>query len=347
MTVTNQNVRLIDVAERANVSRSSVAQVLLATGGKNVHVGKETSIRIRKAAKELNYRPNMAARQLKGMRSHVIGVIIDSYAPKISFDRLSEMERQAAQSGYRFMVGQSHGEIDRLEGYAQDFASRGIDGLICISHEYPRQTKRVENIFSVFDNVVFIGKPQIRNEDLSFITVDVADGIYQGCDYLIKQSRENIGLLLWSSGSSTMKERLSGYRRALRLNDLNINEDLVRYIGTSETCSLDDIKSPVQDLTQNGHADAIVAVNDKVALMTIRSLENMGLRVPEDVAVLGFDNIELAELCRPALTTIDQQSKELSQTAVKMLVNLIEGKKTSVKERQKIIKPKLIVRQSA
>lgn len=340
-------VRLVDIARKVGVSHVAAGAVLLGSGKNSVRVGKETSEKIRRVAREMNYQPNMAARQLKGMRSNVIGVIIDSYAPKIFFDRLSEMERQAAQSGYRFMVGQSHGEIDRLEAYAQDFASRGIDGLICISHDYPRQTKQVKDIFAVFNNVVFIGKPKIKNEDISFIAVDVADGVYQGCDYLIKQSRKNIGLLLWSSGASTMKERLSGYRRALRLNDLNVNKNLIRYIGTSETCSIDDIKPFVQDLVKNDHADAIVAVNDKVALMTIRCLENMGLRIPEDVAVLGFDNIELAELCKPALTTVDQQSKELSQTAVKMLVNLIEGKESSVEERQKIIKPKLIVRQSA
>lgn len=347
MVTVNSNARLIDVAKRAKVSRSSVAQVLLSTGGKNVRVGKATSERIRRAAKEMNYHPNTIARQLKGMRSNVIGVIIDSYAPKIAFDRLSEMERQAARQGYRFMVGQSHGEIDRLESYAQDFASRGIDGVICISHEYPRQARRVENIFAAFDNVVFIGKPVIENEGVSFVTVDIADGIFQGCEYLIKNSRKNIGLLLWSSGSSAMEERLSGYLRAMRTSEVNVNENLIRYMGMPDEFGIDYIHPFVQELVNDHDADAVVAVNDRVALMTIRCLERMGLRMPQDVAVIGFDNIELAELCKPALTTVDQQSKELSQRAVRMLVEMIEGDELLPEDRQKIIKPQLVVRQSA
>ncbi len=347
MSGIGSNVRLIDVAKRANVSRSSVAQVLLATGGKTVRVSEKTAKRILQAAKELNYYPNTIARQLKGIRSNVIGVIIDSLAPQIAFDRLSEMERQAAKQGYRFMVGQSHGEIERLKGYAQDFSSRGIDGVICISHEYPRQGKYIEEIFAAFDNVVFIGKPVIANDDISFVAVDTSDGIYQACEYLIRNSRKNIGMLLWSSGSSAMEGRLSGYLRAMRMHGISVNENLIRYMGLSDEVSIDYLKPFVRELVEEHHADAIVAVNDKVALMTIRCLEKMGVRIPQDVSVVGFDNIELAELCRPALTTVDQRSKELSQTAVSMLIDLIEGNKQPIKDRQKIIKPRLIIRQSA
>ena len=343
----NSNVRLIDVAKMANVSRSSVAQVLLASAGKNVGVGKKTAERIRRVAKDLNYRPNMAARQLKGIRSNIIGVIIDSYAPQIFFNRLSEMERHAAQLGYRFMIGQSHGEIDMLKNYAQDFLSYGIDGVICISHEYPEKEQKFEEIFSGFANVVYIGKPEIKNKEFAFVTVDIADGIYQGVDYLFKQSREKIGLLLWSSGTSNMKSRLSGYERAIQMNGGTVDYHLVRYIKMSDGAEFDFVNQFVHELVDKHNVDAIVAADDRVAVMAIRCLEDMGVNVPQNVAVIGVDNIELSRLCRPALTTVDQRNSELSQITVSILIDLIQGKQLPADERQVMIKPKLIIRESA
>lgn len=347
MLKNKKRVTLLDVAKLAKVSRSSVCQVLLSTGGKNVVVGKETAERIRKAAKELNYQPNTIARQLKGMKSNVIGVVIDSCAPEIDFSRLSEMERQAARRGYKFMIGQSHGEIERLEEYAADFSSRGVDGVICISHRYPGKSKRVESVFSRFSNLVFIGKSETNSNDNSFVSIDLADGICQACDYLRQQSRKNIGMLLLSSGSSAMEERLTGYCRALQLNKANINKELIQYIGEPDELSIDHIKPSLQRMIDNGQANAILATNDKVALVTMRCLESMGMRVPHDVAVIGCDNLDFAEFSKPALTTIDQCITELSHTTVNILVDLIEGKKLPVEDRQKVIKPKLVVRESA
>ena len=162
-------VRLVDVAKRVGVSHAAVSSVLSVNRKGSIRVGKATSENIRRVAREMDYQPNIAARQLKGKRSHIVGVIIDSYAPQIAFDRLSEIEQSLNRYGYRLMVGQSHGDIKHLQQYAADFLSHGVDGVVCISHDYPDSGAKVAGIYSRFKNIVFIGKPSGQEDKKCYI----------------------------------------------------------------------------------------------------------------------------------------------------------------------------------
>ena len=347
-------IRLIDIAKKVGVSQVTAGAVLLGSGKGSVRVSKKTSDKIRRVARQMNYQPNIAARQLKGKRSKLIGVIIDSYAPQISFDRLSSMERAANRRGYRFMIGQSHGEIERIREYASDFLARGVDGVICVSHNYPDSGADIAKIYSQFKNVVFIEKPAITSKSVCYVEVDIVDGIGQAFSRLLSTNKLPVGLLLADLSFNKSKERKEGFIQAHKKAGIEYNDNLIYVIGELG----DDIVSErfddaVEHWMFKHKLKSIIALNDIFAIHIINALMRKGLSVPNDVAVIGCDNIKFASMFNPALTTIDQKQDKLSSIAVDMLVDMIEDDndkdngRGKYKNRQIVIKPELIIRQSA
>lgn len=341
----SQPVRLIDIAQQAKVSRSVVSQVLLKTGG-NIRVSDITADRIRKVAHDLNYRPNIVARTLAGKSSNMIGVLLDTHAPLSYYELLLHMERIAAEKGYRFMVAQAHDDADRFMAYAEDFACRGIDGAICISHRY-NKGEQIARAYAQLKHVVFYHEPMAESKDMCFVQLDHAAGIRDATRYLLDQGRQRIGMLLLSTGSAPMKARLDGYESACSLADMQVDPELIRYIGKPTEVTPACLYGPVMELARTHRADAILATNDSIASMVIRLLVDAGLRVPQDVAVIGHDNLEWAELMYPRLTTIDPQNELVGGYMMQMLIDMIEGRQIQPDDRHRYVTPQLVVRESA
>ena len=213
--LSTKTVRLIDVAQYAGVSRSAVASVLLGSAGKGVRVSEETSCRIREAARKLDYRPNAVAQTLAGKRSYIIGAIIDRYAPIPSYTKLSEMENQAAKLGYRFMVGQTHGEYELYKKYASDFVSHGVDGIICLSHNYPDTGSAIFQFLSKFKNIVFVEKPMEIDNNTCFVEVDIADGVRQSIEHLYHRGKKRIGILSMDDLYAATQSTFNAYHQTL------------------------------------------------------------------------------------------------------------------------------------
>ena len=343
VSVSGRPARLVDVARAVGVSRTTVGRVLLGSGKKNVRVGTKTMQAVRRAAKKLDYQPNAAARQLAGKRSGVIGVVIDSCVGEIQFNRLSILERQAAGEGFRFMLGQSHDEPERIQAYVQDFASRGVDGVICISHEYPGSAGRVASMLSELPNVVFIGRPALAGA--TYVEVDTADGVGQSVRYLLSRGRSRIGLMLSNTAYGSMVRRKQGYVQELRAHGAQVNENLVWSANQDSQPTDGAMQRAIDALVVGQKADAIQASNDAWAILLVKRLKQRGYRVPDDVAVVGCDNIEMSLLCEPELTTIDQSNQALCQRVMAILFDLINGKAS--RGIAETIRPKLIVRESA
>lgn len=328
----------------------AVSKALFGKGGTTTKVSEETARRVREVAKKLGYEPNVIAQQLAGKRSNVIGVIIDTYAPEIAYHRLSYMERCAASHGYRFMVGQSHDDVERVMGYISDFATRGIDGVICLSHDYPQGGKEIAAaVSSRLKNVVFISRPALLSSDACFVEVDVKDGIGQAVDHLVRRSRRRIGMLLWSSQSTAFLRRKAGYVEALTRHGLPVHDDFIGLFDMMDgkINNEEQVESAVRALVIDLKVDAILAVNDMTAFRVINCLKRLNYRVPEQVAVIGYDDSDFAPLYCPALTTINQRNADVAKAAVELLIAMIEGREISADQKQVLIKPKLVIRDSA
>ena len=340
-----KQVRLIDIATKAGVSKVTVAKVLHKTGGSNARVSKETAEKIRGIAAEMKYIPNNAARQLSGKKNNIIGVVIDSFAPEIHFKRLSLIELYAAEKGFKLMVGQAHNDTKRILSYARDFAAYRLDGVLCMAHSYPEDASAIVQEFNSLLKTVFIGAPASANFDVSYVQADIRKGVLKAFNHLSERGCKNISLLLVEDkyANKSMSERESGFFEALKRNNIPLEKATIEKVSLEKPLSPESLLPHLEYLVKTKKADAIIASNDTIAAMIIKCFAKMGIKVPEDVKIVGYDNIEISSLMMPSITTLDQNSHLIAKEAVNMLIDMINGSKI---KRKVIIDPSLIVRES-
>ena len=337
-------VTLVDVAVRAGVSRTTAGKVLLETGGEHVRVGPEARRRVLAAARALGYRPNLAAQQLRGGRSRTLGVLMDTVNAPVMNDRLAALERAAAARGYRLLVGQSHGDAATAADYLDDFSRRGADGLICLFDVTDALRARLAPLFEGRADAVFHGRP--LHAAGACVRVDTVAGVRRLVAHLQARGRRRIGMVLWNATDEMVRLRIAGYREALERSGAAADEAL---IWTARTASVQPsaaiIDRALDALVAGQGADALVASNDLWAARLIQRLKARGLDVPRDVAVTGWDNLELCTIVEPHLTSIDQRHDAYAAAALKLA---LEAPPADVPSgtRTETIEPRLMVRGS-
>ncbi len=338
MSESGTRVRLIDVAERAKVSRGAVARVLLGTGAGRVRVSEEKAALIKRLAEEMGFAPDNSAQMLKGKKSKIIGVLIDSYAPQSQFHILGAIEEVLRQKGYRILVGQTHDNYENLKLYISDFTSRRVDGIICLAHGY-REFDTI-NDFKNFQHVVFVGEP--RGENVSYVAIDTKSGVRKIVRHLLGTGRKRIGHFLLNSGSIAHMRRLDGYREELESNSIVFDEKLI--FNASRPIDESDYMEVIDKLVVQQKVDAIIANNDMWGVMLIKYLQMRGIDVPGQVAVAGWDNQDIVNVSTPKLTSVDIDSNAQGKAIADMLIDKIE--KNEHTHKQIIIEPELIIRKS-
>ncbi len=341
-----RGVTLSDVAEKAGVSRTAAAKVLLGTGGDHVRVGKHAARRIRKASAELSYQPNRAAQQLRGANTHMLGVLMDTVNAPIMNDRLAAIEREAYARGYRLLIGQLHGDQEALRAYLADFDSRGVDAVLCLFDVTRGRGERLTPFLGHRRGVVLHGKPLTTNGFC--VRVDTGAAIAMLIAHLLSTGRERIGLQLEGMTDELMAIRRNAYTEAMEHNGQTVDPALIwttRYLQSRPDS--DTVDETIKRLHEQAGADAIVACNDIWAARLIQGLKTRGIRVPDDVAVTGYDNLDLATVIEPSLTTIDQQHDRYAAATLDMLTAIAAGTTAKLpREHTVSIPPKLIIRQS-
>lgn len=343
---TNPPPTLTSVAKLAKVSRMAAARVLLGTGKGRVRVGRDTAERIHKAARKLDYRPNLVAQQLAGKSSNLIGVVIDSFAPSVHYSILALIERGFAAKGYRLMIGQVHGELDSIAAYVDDFQGRGVEAAVFMSHRYPDISEEAARLFQRLNHVVCLEPPDWGTTP--YVAVDIATGIKQAVEHLKATGRSRIGMGLPSLLYPAAQARRRAYLEALYGSNDTPDESLLWLGDGLGTPARDQADRVVDHLVVNGKADAIIAANDIWAVWIIKALKRRNIRVPEDVAVIGFDNIDVAEMVDPELTTIDPDTPQVARQIVDMTCAQLDPESRVSGEDAPciVVTPRLVVRQS-
>ncbi len=347
MSRTN-TIRLVDVAQAVGVSSVAAGSVLLGSGKGSVRVGKATSEKIRRVAREMGYRPNTAARQLKGEKSKTIGVLIDSHAPVVTSERVAGIERACMQRGYRLIFGQAHNDLEVFKRYIDDFVSRGVEGLICASHDY-EQADVIPNLLADIPCVLFLCRPKDL-EACTYIEVDLADGIAQAVKHLVKKKKNRIGMISINPASRTTHQRIEGFNAAIEAKQIPRLNGQIEVLKSKDMreISTHEISEIVLKMVKIQNINSIICSNDIIAGHVIRACKQAEINVPKDLAVIGCDNSDFSVIIDPSLTTIDQNVKKFSQEAANMIFESIENGFEPVKESRGIlIKPRLVVRGSA
>ncbi|WP_437186839.1 LacI family DNA-binding transcriptional regulator [Planctomicrobium sp. SH668] len=344
MSTDQTKVRLVDIARKAGVSRAAVGHVLNHSGADNVRVSQDTRERILKIAREMNYRPNRAAQQLRGRPTKMLGVILNTVNTSVFSARLSAIEIEAHRRGYRMVIGQVHGSADEIRGYLDDFLDRGIDGVLCLFDVMNETRSELAPVFENRQGIVWHASPVLSSQP--YVRVDTASAIRQIMDHLIAQGRRRIGLELWSESDQLMSVRQEAWKEAHRAHGLEIDEKLI-WIGAerSQLPTRSIVENCIQQLVLQNGADAIVASNDEWAASVVQGLRRHGKRVPEDVAVTGYDNLPLCEIIEPSMTSIDQSHAEYATAALDLIEYSLRNPNAETPE-IRVIQPKLVIRES-
>jgi DNA-binding LacI/PurR family transcriptional regulator len=350
-----ENVTAAQIAERLSLSRTTVALVLSGRGKAN-RIAESTEERVLDAAKAMDYRPNAAARQLVGKRGNAVGVLVTSEL-MVDLRLIEAMEIIAAERGIRFIVGHAVGSTERVKDYLGDFRARGVDGLFSFFHHHPKHREAILPSLLSFDRVVYYERPIGLSARLASKVCYVAPDFHEvgrlGTQHLVDRGRRRIALVLREADIPYAIARREAYQAVLRHSGRKVDPDLI-WVMTDRTGqhwlqppTLDLASIVVEDLVVKAGADAIIAVNDLYAACLVSALHKRGIRVPDDVAVIGCDNLEFGQFIDPPLTTVDLRLADLAQALMRMMLNLLDGQAIPKESRAVLVRPELAVRESS
>ena len=337
-------VRLIDIARQAGVSAITVSKVLHNRNGNNTRVSTATAERVREIATRLNYRPNLAARQLAGDRPRLIGGILDASPNETSLRRLIAMEQLISAHGYHLLVGYAHDNLTRIMEHINDFQGRGVDGVACLAHTYPEFGGKILDALQVFPNCVLVEKP-VKPVNLPYVTLDFVRAGYLITKHLLSLGRRRIAFLASSRGYQNVREELAGYRQAL--DEFGVAPiPALDYAQTgNELWELPGLRRALRHFAPT-HPDAVIALNDGAAMRVIREYWEHGIRVPDDIAVVSMDSWSAGGSCIPGITAIDLKAPEIGAAVVRMLLGKIAHPRSGTEEENQLLQPQLVIRES-
>ncbi len=338
---TGGRVRIVDIAREAGVSVTAANKVL-SGGSSNIRVGREKADRIRAIAKRLDYRPNIIARTLVGGKSKIIGVHVDSMAPFTYFRILAGLEHELSARGYRTMIAESHDSIDNIREAYNTFMQYGADGIIMLSHNYPALNDQERNRLVNLVNTVYIGKPCA--DKAAFVHVDFAAGIEAAVKHLLERGKKRLGLVIPDPAIYTIALRLEGFQRTVAEASGKIECAEVHILDSLDPAA--SIPAVLEKFIRPNKINGLIMTNDTMATFMMRTFVRHGIRIPEEVAVIGQDNMDYTAGLTPSLTTLDENSGQTARNAVELLMLQIAGKLDKVNS-FRVVTPTLIVRESA
>lgn len=331
-------IRIVDIAERANVSPGTVSKIL-----KGTYIGSEkTKEHVLKIAKELGYTPNIIASSLKSRKSRTIALIV----PEISIPFFPELSRGvediAKENEYNMILCSSNGDSIQEVKLLESLERRWVDGIIFSRITDNTFKERIPALLANKVKMVFVDRvPKENKLPIAIVEIDNEKAAYDAVRVLIELGHNSIACITGPLNTRIAQQRLEGYKRALLENNLPIKDELI----VEGTFKLDSGFRGVNILLERDiNFTAIFACNDLMAVGAIKALKKRGLSVPENVSVIGFDGIPLCEYIEPALTTVAQPIYEMGRTAAVLLFESI--KKGTIPKDHIILDTKIEVRES-
>lgn len=323
-----------DVAKEAGVSIATVSRVL-----NDVDVvNEETKKKVQEAIKKLGYRPNIVARSLKTQRTKTIGILVPDISSQFYPEVVRGAEDVANIYDYNIMLCNSDLDIEKEKEYLRVLKEKMVDGVIYMSSSLKPEILELINELSL---VTVLVETKDENGLLPSVTIDSLQAAYEGTKYLIDKGNKKIGYIGVPKDSfNAWSMRYEGYEKALKESGLEVNENLV-YLHDLRTKSGYDA---VDTMVQHGGVDAIFCASDELAMGAINALREKGIKVPDDVDVVGFNDIYTASIFYPKLTTISQPMYDMGSVAMRMLIKLVT--KQNLDEKHFVLPHALVERDS-
>ncbi len=331
------DVTIKDIAEKAKVSYASVSRALNGKKG----VSEETKTRILAIAEKMEYHPNELARGLVKKQTSTLGLLIPDITNPFYPALARGVEEQATRRGYSVFLCNTNYDVKNELKYIRVLSEKRVDGLIVAPGS--SEIELLEHQSGRGLPFIYVSNaPKITEH--GFVVVDNVRGGFVATKYLIESGYESIGFIGGDEETIVGKERLEGFKDAFLSYGMEANQDHIKLCGYRQQSGYDLICEMIQN--QN-YPRAIFAVNDFIALGLLHGARKMGLAVPENIAIVGFDDIPFASMEEIQLTTIHQPQYEMGSMAVDLLLDLIEEDPQKARMKKITLEPELIIRETA
>lgn len=312
-------VRMKDVADVAGVSRMAASAVLMGTGNGRIRVSEETAEAIRKAAADLGYRPNIAAQQLAGKRSNVVALVVRDTRNFLTQKVSAELQREAEELGLRLLSVGSYPKLDGFNRALQDLDAGWVDGVIYLAYENEEQWSEVGRQFQSRQRVLTVlDDPCI--EGIGHVSSDVRTGAAETIEHLISTGRKRICLITEQRDTIAINQRIEVYREELAKHGIDFGDDKI-VVDTKGWLVNDPTTFPKFDkicrhFLDDHQADAIICDSDFNSVAICRSLRRLNVTIPDDVAVIGWGDLQFSSLLDPPLTTVEHDLPGILKAAI-------------------------------
>ena len=323
-----------EVARVAGVSVATVSRVL----NKNLNVKPKLRQKVLDAIQELNYQPSGIARNMRNQSARVIGLIITDIQNPFFTSLVRSVEDVAHQNHYTILLCNSDEDTEKEQLYFEVLSQERVAGVILV----PSTSLSNKKIFKYKFPIVLVDR-FVKDLDADSVTIDNELGAYEAVSHLIKLGHSRIGIVYAPTNVSTALGRYTGYKQALQENNIAFEDELTQ---------MGDFKEQGGYIAANKLLDlsipptAIFSTNNLMTLGVLKAIHERGLKIPEDISIVGFDDMPWLSFFTPPLTAVRQPIYEIGKIAAELLLERLKGKATG--QYQKIVlKPELIVRGSS
>lgn len=325
--------KMDDVAKLADVSTATVSRVLT----KPSMVSKKTREKVLAAIEELNYQPHVVARQFRTRETKIIMVVVPDITSAFFAGVLRGIEHYAVKNNYQVILADTENDPEREREYISLLYQKQVDGMILLT---ARSNQR--ELAHIAENYpVVLACEYMDGLNIPTVSIDNISSARKAIQHLIDLGHNRIAHITGPMDVILSRDRLRGFQQALINNDIDSNP---LYIQEGDFSIKSGYNQMLKLISLEVPPSAVFVFNDEMAIGAVNAIKESGLNVPEDIAVVGFDNIEMASIFTPHLTTIDQPKYEIGTKAMELLLKLI--RKETFSKKKYVLDNQLIVRQS-
>lgn len=329
-----------EIARVLNINSSTVSRAL----NNSSRVTQKTKEKVLAKAKELGYERNLLASNLRRNRTNTIGVVVPRVSRHFFSSTIAGIEEAAFASGFNVIICQSLEKLDREERIVKNLIANRVDGILISVSMETNTGKHLEYFQDNGIPLVFFDRHCEGIPGTSKVIIDDAQAAYEAVLHLLEKGCKKIAHFAGPKKLEIYKNRLKGYKQALKDHQIPYNPKLVL---TSRLMEADGYDAAEKLMKNNPEVDGIFAANDVSAIGAVKYLKKLGKKIPDDIAIVGFSNEPISEVIEPSLTTIDQSGFEIGKIACDLLVRNIQDQDHSVHNKTIILNPTLVARDSS
>ncbi len=329
---------IIDIANKLGLSKSTVSRALQ----DHPRISEATKKAVKAVARRMEFEPNTFAISLFRKKSNIIGVVVPEIVNHFFAAVIDGIEDVAYKSGYKVIITKSNESYEREIASTAALVSQNVDGILVSLSKETRKTDHLASIIKKGLPLVFFDRIS-EKMDVTKVVVDDFKGAFKATEYLIQSGYSKIAHLSGPVNLNIGRLRKGGYVRALNMYNLPVRKEYIVTVGMDRESGY---RGANILLSLKDKPEAIFAVNDQIAIGAMKAIKENNLRIPQDIAVMGFANEPVTEITEPTLTTVHQPAFEMGQTACELLIKEIKSKTKKGLAQKVVLKTTLHLRNS-